>query len=33
MLTTNIILMAGLPASGKSQFVQKYKDLGYVIVK
>jgi D-glycero-D-manno-heptose 1,7-bisphosphate phosphatase len=32
MLTTNIILMAGLPASGKSQFVQKYKDLGYVIL-
>lgn len=32
MLTTNIILMAGLPASGKSHFVQKYKDLGYVIL-
>lgn len=32
MLTTNIILMVGLPASGKSQFVQKYKDAEYTIL-
>ena len=32
MLKTDIILMMGLPASGKSSITQKYEELGYVVL-
>lgn len=32
MLKTNIILMVGLPASGKSTIVKQYENLGYVAI-
>ena len=32
MLETDIILMVGLPASGKSTLVKQYENLGYVIL-
>lgn len=32
MLSTNVILMSGLPASGKSTITKQYEDLGYKIL-
>ena len=32
MLDTNIILMVGLPASGKSTIVKQYENLGYIVI-
>lgn len=32
MLSTNIVLMAGLPASGKSTITEKYAELGYTVL-
>ena len=32
MISTNIVLMVGLPASGKSVLVQEYEKLGYSVL-
>jgi dephospho-CoA kinase len=32
MLKTDIVVMMGLPASGKSSITKKYEELGYIVL-